>query len=307
MAYIPASMVPMLLALLSYLAFLADASSLQGMIVRRGVLGIPDMSDATELRHFELVRRQSAQECGPQGGNRRCPNNLCCSDYGWCGDSLDHCDLRWCQAQFGRCGDAPPPPTTTSTTSTTSSRTTTSTSATSTTSSRTTTSTSATSTTSTSPPLPGGTLIVSPNGQCGNVTTCAGSGFGNCCSEWYWCGNGPEYCAAGCRSAFGSCGGVISSSSSSSSTTSTATRTSSTTSTVPSTTTTSTSTSTSSTSLAPPRPSDASTDGRCGPEGGRQRCTGSDFGPCCSDYGWCGEGADHCDARWCQAAYGICG
>ncbi|KLU84449.1 hypothetical protein MAPG_03491 [Magnaporthiopsis poae ATCC 64411] len=135
-------------------------------------------------------------------------------------------------------------------------------------------------------------MIISPNGLCGNTTTCAGSAFGDCCSEWYWCGNGPEYCAAGCRSAFGSCSGAVTTSST---TTTTATSTRSST-----TRTTSTSTSTA------PRPSDVSRDGRCGEENGRQRCTGSDYGQCCSQFGWCGDGPEYCDSRTCQADWGIC-
>lgn len=34
-----------------------------------------------------------------------------------------------------------------------------------------------------------------------------------------------------------------------------------------------------------------STDGRCGPENGEKRCPD---GQCCSIFGWCGSGADHC-------------
>ncbi|KAF2488995.1 hypothetical protein BU16DRAFT_472696, partial [Lophium mytilinum] len=38
---------------------------------------------------------------------------------------------------------------------------------------------------------------VSPNGLCGasnNGWTCQGSGFGDCCSQWGFCGTGDEFC-----------------------------------------------------------------------------------------------------------------
>ncbi|OCL01854.1 carbohydrate-binding module family 18 protein [Glonium stellatum] len=44
--------------------------------------------------------------------------------------------------------------------------------------------------------------------MCGNSTTCAGSAFGHCCSQYFWCGNAIDYCGIGCQSLFGSCGGV---------------------------------------------------------------------------------------------------
>ncbi|KAL2915341.1 hypothetical protein HK105_205206 [Polyrhizophydium stewartii] len=41
--------------------------------------------------------------CGPQGGNARCANNLCCSYVGYCNNTPEHCGAG-CQAAFGRCG-----------------------------------------------------------------------------------------------------------------------------------------------------------------------------------------------------------
>lgn len=37
------------------------------------------------------------------------------------------------------------------------------------------------------------------------------------------------------------------------------------------------------------------------------RSTGTNYGPCCSDYGWCGDGPDYCTPLYCQADYGTCG
>ncbi|ERF76252.1 hypothetical protein EPUS_04329 [Endocarpon pusillum Z07020] len=48
---------------------------------------------------------------------------------------------------------------------------------------------------------------VSPDGSCGpaNGYTCPSSA--PCCSQWGWCGGGPEYCAAACQPNFGNCDG----------------------------------------------------------------------------------------------------
>ncbi|KAM7219553.1 hypothetical protein V8F06_005108 [Rhypophila decipiens] len=188
--------------------------------------------------YHKLDMRQAGGRCGSQYG--RCPDDLCCSDYGYCGDSVDHCaPLFDCQPQFGVCGwpRAPPPPvvTTTSTTSTTSSTTSTtsttsststtptstSTSTTSTTSSTSTTptststtsSTSSTSSTSGSPSTPTGTapggLVITSDGRCGNGTSCIGNpNYGPCCSQFEWCGSSLDFCGAGCQSQFGACLGI---------------------------------------------------------------------------------------------------
>ena len=46
----------------------------------------------------------------------------------------------------------------------------------------------------------------------------------------------------------------------------------------------------------------ASTDGQCG---GGFTCTGSDFGKCCSEHGWCGDSEVHCGPK-CQQPFGKC-
>ncbi|KAF5024579.1 hypothetical protein F66182_3342 [Fusarium sp. NRRL 66182] len=45
------------------------------------------------------------------------------------------------------------------------------------------------------------------------------------------------------------------------------------------------------------------TDGACGANG--KVCTGSTYGDCCSSSGYCGKGADYCEAG-CQTAFGSC-
>jgi hypothetical protein len=70
------------------------------------------------------------------------------------------------------------------------------------------TSTSSTSTTSTSTssPTATSTLTVSTDGSCGSGVTCQGSTFGNCCSQYSYCGSTSDYCSSGCQTAFGTCG-----------------------------------------------------------------------------------------------------
>ncbi|XAR49218.1 hypothetical protein NMG60_11032336 [Bertholletia excelsa] len=38
-----------------------------------------------------LVALTAAQQCGRQAGGQTCPNNLCCSQYGYCGTTDDYC------------------------------------------------------------------------------------------------------------------------------------------------------------------------------------------------------------------------
>ncbi|KAK1843988.1 agglutinin Isolectin 1 [Colletotrichum chrysophilum] len=99
--------------------------------------------------------------CGGTKG-LTCPGSLCCSQYNWCGVSDDHCGAG-CQSKFGRC-------TTTSSSST----------------------------------------KISPDGTCGgiNAYTCTGGSFGNCCSQWGYCGNSDDHCLNGCQSKFGDCSSI---------------------------------------------------------------------------------------------------
>ncbi|PWA92616.1 endochitinase [Artemisia annua] len=47
-----------------------------------------------------LVATVSAQDCGTQGGNRPCTNGNCCSQWGFCGNTPDHCSpANNCQSQ----------------------------------------------------------------------------------------------------------------------------------------------------------------------------------------------------------------
>jgi peptidoglycan/xylan/chitin deacetylase (PgdA/CDA1 family) len=103
--------------------------------------------------------------CAGQGG-KTCANSAfgnCCSQYGWCGSSGDHCGTG-CNSGFGTCGGGGSSPA----------------------------------------PAPVG---VSTDGTCGSQggKTCAGSSFGNCCSEYGWCGSAAGHCGTGCNGGFGQC------------------------------------------------------------------------------------------------------
>jgi hypothetical protein len=86
----------------------------------------------------------------------------CCSQYGWCGSTTDHCGTG-CNLAAGTCSGG-----------------------------------------GSTAPAPAPAKKVSTDGSCG-TTTCAGSAFGNCCSQYGWCGSTADHCGTGCQSASGTC------------------------------------------------------------------------------------------------------
>ncbi|KAF2790995.1 carbohydrate-binding module family 18 protein, partial [Melanomma pulvis-pyrius CBS 109.77] len=48
---------------------------------------------------------------------------------------------------------------------------------------------------------------ISPDGTCGGTAkyTCLNSGFGDCCSQYGYCGADADHCATGCQKLFGTC------------------------------------------------------------------------------------------------------
>lgn len=119
---------------------------------------------------------------------------------------------------------------------------------------------------------------VSPDGSCGGASkyTCQGSSYGDCCSQYGWCGSSDGHCKAGCQNAFGTCAGG----------TPTTIKTS--------------------TKPAPTPTKSVSKDATCGSNNGGSTCLGSSFGNCCSASGWCGSTSDYCGST-CQSGYGNCG
>jgi hypothetical protein len=249
-----------------------DDSSLAGVIVEQRRIALKPNVSWTDANLGQLGRRQEDSRCGPANANQRCPGALCCSSYGYCGDSAEHCNQLGCRPEFGWCEGqplptstaVPPPPLPTTNPASTAP-------------------TSATVVTATPlPPAPGG-LTITSNGMCGNGTTCEGAaGFGRCCSFYYWCGSGDSYCGDRCRPEFGWCEGEPEPSPTASTSTSTIAATS---------------------SPLPPGGLKITSNGMCG---NGTTCSGSGFGECCSFYYWCGNGADYCGDR-CRAGFGRCG
>ncbi|TQN71228.1 Chitin deacetylase [Colletotrichum shisoi] len=139
------------------------------------------------------------------------------------------------------------------------------------------------------------TRPVSTNGECGsgNGRQCVGSAFGNCCSQYNFCGSTSGHCGTGCQSAFGTCNAGSSSSAGSSVSSSAGTPASS-----------AASTRVSSTNPAAATNTRLSTSGECGGTAGFN-CLGSNFGDCCSPYNYCGNTTAHCDTG-CQSNFGRC-
>ncbi|KAF2746618.1 carbohydrate-binding module family 18 protein [Sporormia fimetaria CBS 119925] len=112
---------------------------------------------------------------------------------------------------------------------------------------------------------------ISRDGTCGGAkgNTCLNSEFGNCCSQYRYCGSISAYCGTGCQRRFGSCNNGQPPS-----------------------------------NPNPPSPPSlrVSTNGKCG---NGVTCQGSKFGSCCSEHGWCGSSDAYCKAG-CQSAFGIC-
>ncbi|KAF2471961.1 glycoside hydrolase/deacetylase [Lindgomyces ingoldianus] len=108
----------------------------------------------------------------------------CCSQYGWCGATPDHCNVG-CQSAFGNCaGDGS--------------------------SSIITAASSSVPATSTFSSIPSSTPTgrTSPDGTCGGTSGyhCIGFSLGSCCSQYGWCGASSGHCGSGCNPKFGTCG-----------------------------------------------------------------------------------------------------
>ncbi|XP_042390631.1 endochitinase-like [Zingiber officinale] len=54
-----------------------------------------------------LLLGASGEQCGEQNNGALCPNGLCCSEYGWCGNTAAYC-CNGCQSQC-KCPSPPPP------------------------------------------------------------------------------------------------------------------------------------------------------------------------------------------------------
>jgi chitinase len=183
--------------------------------------------------------------------------------------------------------------------------------------------TTGTTTGTTTSTVPTSTSNPSTDGSCGAAnggTVCLGTAFGDCCSEYGYCGDTSGHCGAGCQSDFGTCDAVTGPPVSTDGTCS------------------SLSTPEGATcagsafgdccsasgycgattaycgtgcqtdfGTCSPSGPPVSTDGLCGqasdPSG--TTCEGSVFGDCCSEHGFCGATNVYCGTG-CQAAFGTC-
>ncbi|KAF2120461.1 hypothetical protein BDV96DRAFT_266726 [Lophiotrema nucula] len=144
--------------------------------------------------------------CGGTGGMtcKGFVDGQCCSQYGWCGASTDHCGTG-CQPGFGLCGSSSASSTSVVKPATSSIKPATSTIKPATSTVKPVSSSVKPSSTSTKAATPTGK--VSTDGTCGGTTKaiCLGSTFGNCCSQYGWCGSTTAHCGTGCQKTFGSC------------------------------------------------------------------------------------------------------
>ncbi|KAF2852830.1 carbohydrate esterase family 4 protein [Plenodomus tracheiphilus IPT5] len=197
----------------------------------------------------------------------------CCSVAGYCGTTADYCGTG-CQPGFGNCGSNGAVSSAAAASST-----------------RAATSTVRSSSAAASPSAATGK--VSTDATCSGTKgfICQGSAFGNCCSQFNYCGNTTDHCGTGCQTGFGTCTGsaaptTAKASSVKTSTVKTSARASST--------------------AAVAAAKKVSTDGSCGGNGDFT-CATSLFGNCCSQYGYCGSAASYCSkASGCQAGFGSC-
>ncbi|KAG4091202.1 hypothetical protein H8356DRAFT_1408109 [Neocallimastix lanati (nom. inval.)] len=182
-------------------------------------------------------------KCGKENGNTKCPNNECCSQYGYCGTTKAYCDTG-CQSEFGRCNannQTKPTTTVAAVVPTTSSQ------------------------------------KISTNGKCGKENGNTKCPNNECCSQYGYCGTTKAYCDTGCQSAFGRCNAS-----------------NATNATKPTTTVAAVVPTTSSQKI--------STDGKCGKENGNTKCPNNE---CCSQYGYCGTTKAYCGTG-CQSEFGRC-
>ena len=64
------------------------------------------------LLFFAFLLGTTAEQCGTQAGGAVCPNGLCCSQFGWCGNTNDYCG-NGCQSQCSSGGSPTTPSPTT--------------------------------------------------------------------------------------------------------------------------------------------------------------------------------------------------
>ncbi|KAH7392738.1 hypothetical protein BKA66DRAFT_510278 [Pyrenochaeta sp. MPI-SDFR-AT-0127] len=133
---------------------------------------------------LSLVSGAIAGNCGPQNGNAVCAQNECCSQYGWCGTTVDHCDAATCLKPFSGSASSCKP-------------------------------TGSTQPTTPATTFPNTVPVIDVCGHAQGGVTCPGAGangyFYRCCSSAGHCGPKNDiqdqaiYCGDGCQAGFGKC------------------------------------------------------------------------------------------------------
>ncbi|KAH4354143.1 hypothetical protein HBH98_015300 [Parastagonospora nodorum] len=144
----------------------SSASSSSAIQTSSSSTRLPSISSSPSASPISALKVSTDGSCGGKVTCKGSKFGKCCSKYGYCGSSSSYCDAG-CNPLFGSCKDQAVP--------------------------------------STTPSSP--SLKVSKDAKCGGSTgqTCKNSAFGNCCSQYGWCGSGSSYCGSSCDSAFGDC------------------------------------------------------------------------------------------------------
>ncbi|KAK9685467.1 hypothetical protein K7432_015493 [Basidiobolus ranarum] len=140
--------------------------------------------------------KQLNEQCGSNDGT--CAPGLCCSEWGWCGYSSDHC-TGGCQKLFGTCNNGQETTTSISSTDSVTSSSTINPTSTFTSNTATTTDTA----TATSTPI--GLKYLDE--QCGSKYGSCAPGL--CCGQGGYCGYTSDHCSTGCQKDFGICDNKI--------------------------------------------------------------------------------------------------
>ncbi|KAL6706021.1 hypothetical protein ACN47E_006123 [Coniothyrium glycines] len=154
----------------------------------------------------------STDKCGPTNKNLVCAPSYCCSQYGYCGKTAAYCG-KGCQSAFtggNICLNSAISSPAGQSSSTLRSSTRMGNPSSLSSSAR------VSSSTRSSSPSASSSAAVSTNGRCGprfGKTTCQGSRYGDCCSQYDYCGKSQDHCTTGCQFLFGKCTGTSSSSS----------------------------------------------------------------------------------------------
>jgi len=228
---------------------------------------INDEDDKDDIEYVENVeyRVSTNNKCNEKDGS--CPSGECCSKYGWCGSSEEHCDIsKGCQPEFGKCNQDV--------------------------NNQVSVNQDVNDQVSVNQDVNDQVSVnqdvkyqVSVNGRCSEKDGSCPSG--ECCSKYGWCGSSEDHCnnSKGCQSKFGVCSGEASINNKTSST--------------------KTKSILKLESISEPQlesTSESSNHGKCGE--GFGKCSD---GQCCSKYGWCGKSDEYCSLdQGCQSQFGEC-